>query len=214
MVTRLKNIEGLNLQSLQRRIDNGYRFIVYQYSISLIFGNVHLASPAYLLKEDEFKKQGKIYTFISLIFGWWSIPDGPSNTLESIKTNIKGGVDVTKDILHNLTKDSLNLKKVKIEQVYTIFKSPQKSIVKNFIKSINKTEGLAKSQKIYLGRFINTNASSYFILFEKISELEISELLKHLREIYYEHVEIEILELNKEDEIHQRLIEQGIEITN
>ena len=41
-----KIVTVLDIQSLQRRIENGDRFIVYQYSISLIVGNIFTASPA------------------------------------------------------------------------------------------------------------------------------------------------------------------------
>lgn len=39
-ICKLKNVDNLSIQSLQRRINDGHRFIVYQYSISLLIGNI------------------------------------------------------------------------------------------------------------------------------------------------------------------------------
>lgn len=40
-----------------------------------------------------------LFTFISVLFGWWGIPNGPRLTLESIRTNMKGGKDVTDEVM-------------------------------------------------------------------------------------------------------------------
>lgn len=150
LVCKLKNVENLTIQSLRRRIDDGYRFIVYQYSISLIVGNIFTVSSAYLLKKEDQKTHTLKYNLLSFIFGWWSL-DGVTNTLKSLKTNSKGGLDVTKDIMLNLDHTSLKARKVKIEELYTIFKHPSKAILKDFIKSINNVIGLNTDQNIYLG---------------------------------------------------------------
>ena len=36
---------------------------------------------------------------ISALLGWWGIPFGPKFTLESIRTNMKGGKDVTDEVM-------------------------------------------------------------------------------------------------------------------
>ncbi len=214
MISKLRNTENLSLQNLQRRINSGeYRFIAYPYSISLLAGNIYMVSPAYLLKKEDIKKHTLKYNFISFIFGWWSIPNGPTNTLNSIKTNRKGGIDVTEDIMLNLTEeDSLRSKKVKIEVLYTLFKHPSKSDIKDFIKSIKKTKSLNLNQKIYLGRYLDTKEVHYFIRFENISNVSKDDLLKNLRKIYYDHIQIEVGQTDKKDELDQKIITQGIKL--
>ncbi|MGB1042723.1 MAG: hypothetical protein ACPGU6_04960 [Tenacibaculum sp.] len=212
MVYRLRNIQNNTIEDLKRKTINDYKFITYQYSISLIIGNIHLFSPVYLLEKDETKKHAFKYNLISFIFGWWSVPYGPTNTIVSIKNNLKGGVDVTKDIMVNLDEKSLENKKVKIETIYSIFKHAKKDIENDFIKSIKKTSGIISNQDIYLAQYTNTNSSYYVIGFEKIPETSINELTKNLRKIFYSHVQIDIFELNKNDELDLKLTELGKKI--
>jgi len=43
--------------------------------------------------------RGLPYTILSLLFGWWGIPWGPKHTVESIRTNLRGGKDVTDEVM-------------------------------------------------------------------------------------------------------------------
>ncbi|MGB1042698.1 MAG: hypothetical protein ACPGU6_04835 [Tenacibaculum sp.] len=213
MVYRLKNIEGHNIEDLKNKIDKKtHRFITYPYSISLIIGNINLFSPVYFLESKNTKKHTLKYNLISFFLGWWSIPFGPSNTIKSIKTNTKGGVDVTEDIMLNINNSSLESKKVKIEEIYSFFKHPQKSTEKDFIKSIKKTQSLVSSKEIYIGQYTNTNEFSYTIGFEEISNESKDELMLNLRKYFYKHVNIEIIQIDKENQFDQRLIELGKKI--
>ncbi|CAL2102538.1 conserved protein of unknown function [Tenacibaculum sp. 190130A14a] len=210
MIYRLKNIEGYNVDEIKNKASNKtHKFITYQYSISLIVGNIHVCSPVYFLKSNEVKKHTLRYNFISILFGWWSIPYGPSNTITSIKTNSNGGIDVTNDVILNLSEQSLDSKKVKIEQIYSYFKHPKKSTEKDFIKSLRQTKGLVSNQNIYLGQYTNTDDFSYTIGFENISIDSQKDLIKNLRKYFYEHVHIEVIQIDKENEFDQRLIELG-----
>ena len=143
-----------------------------------------------------------------MVFGWWSIPFGPTNTINSIKTNLKGGIDITEDIMLNLTSKSLESKKLRVEELYTIFSPVHKSTRKDFLKAIDKTKGIY-NQNIYLGKYLNTEETCYFIGFESIMEESCDELNKTLRKIFSDHVLIEILEIDSENDIHTRLISQG-----
>lgn len=208
MTCRLRNIEGLSIQSIESRVDNGYRFVVYSYSVSLILANISHISPAYFLKEEEVKKHTLKYNMLSSILGWWSL-QGIPNTLKSLKTNMKGGLDVTEDIMLNLDKEDLKNRKVKIEKLYTVFTSPNKSVINNVIKIIKKTEGLNFNQGIYIGKFLESDGSSYFITFEEITDTSKVELLKNLKKWFSSHVELNISQIDVSDELNQKLIEQG-----
>jgi len=39
---------------------------------------------------------------LSAVLGWWGIPSGPIYSVQSIASNIKGGKDVTQQILASL----------------------------------------------------------------------------------------------------------------
>jgi hypothetical protein len=43
-------------------------------------------------------RQALPYTIVSLLLGWWGIPWGPLHTIEALKTNLNGGIDVTSDV--------------------------------------------------------------------------------------------------------------------
>ena len=80
------------------------------------------------------------------------------------------------------------------------------------IKTNTKTKSLIASQEIYLGQYTNTNEFSYTIGFEEISDESKDELMLNLRKNFYKHVNIEIIQINKENEFDQRLTELGKKI--
>ncbi len=145
---------------------------------------------------------------LSSILGWWSL-QGIPNTLKSLKTNMKGGLDVTDDIMFNIDIEGLKKRKVKIEELYTVFTKPDKSVIKNVIKIINKTEGLNSNQDIYIGKFLESEGSSYFITFKEISDTMKQELMKNLKKWFSSHVELNISQIDERDEFNQKIIKQG-----
>jgi hypothetical protein len=42
--------------------------------------------------------RGYIYTLLSLLLGWWSLPWGPIETAMSVWANLNGGWDSTSEI--------------------------------------------------------------------------------------------------------------------
>lgn len=50
-------------------------------------------------KGERIVSKGLPFTMISALFGWWGLPFGPKYTLESIRTNLKGGKDVTDEVM-------------------------------------------------------------------------------------------------------------------
>jgi hypothetical protein len=97
---RIKNIDGLSANDLQQASDSGARFIYYAFTISFLVVTFKSTSGVYLIRSDEnsFLK-GIPYTLVSFFFGWWGIPYGPKYTLESIRTNLHGGKDVTDEVM-------------------------------------------------------------------------------------------------------------------
>jgi hypothetical protein len=43
-------------------------------------------------------RQGLPFTILTFLFGWWAIPFGPKHALASIRSNLKGGKDVTDEV--------------------------------------------------------------------------------------------------------------------
>ena len=97
---KIKNIEGLSAEDLQKENDRGGRFVYYAYTISLLVVTLKRTSGVYLVKKGENEKvKGLPFTILSLLFGWWGIPFGPKYTLQCIRTNINGGKDVTDEVM-------------------------------------------------------------------------------------------------------------------
>jgi hypothetical protein len=99
----IKNIEGLSNADINRELSQGAKFVVFEYSISILVMSFKRSSDIYFKKAGEpMFGQRFGYSLISLIFGWWGIPWGPIYTIWSLVTNLSGGKDLTKEVLASL----------------------------------------------------------------------------------------------------------------
>lgn len=97
---KIKNIRGLSATDLQTEVEKGSRFIFYPYTISFLFVTFKRTSGVYLVRRtDNHVLRSLPFTAISMLFGWWGITFGPKYTLQSINTNLKGGKNVTDDVM-------------------------------------------------------------------------------------------------------------------
>jgi hypothetical protein len=97
---KIRNIDGLTAEDLQKEEEKGGRFIYFAYTVSLLFLTFKRTSGVYLIKNGEsVNTKGLPFTLISALFGWWGFPYGPKYTLESIRTNLRGGKDVTDEVM-------------------------------------------------------------------------------------------------------------------
>lgn len=97
---KIKNIDGLSASDLQEKVNEGGHFVYFAYTISLILVTFKRTSGVYLVKREEsIAVRSIFYSLISLLFGWWAIPFGPKYTVESIRTNFRGGKDVTDEVM-------------------------------------------------------------------------------------------------------------------
>ena len=97
---KIKNITGLTAADLQQQVSNGGRFVYFSYTISLIVVTFRDTSGVYLIRSGE-NTVGKsfLFTIVSLLTGWWGIPWGPKFTMQAIRTNLRGGKDVTDEVM-------------------------------------------------------------------------------------------------------------------
>lgn len=97
---RIKNIGGLSSKELINEIAKGARIIRYPYTISLLVITLQRKSGGNLVLPGENANRKRVsFILLSALFGWWGIPNGPKQTLKSIRTNLQGGRDVTQDVL-------------------------------------------------------------------------------------------------------------------
>lgn len=99
-IMKIKNIEGLSARQLQGEGDNGSRFIFFAYTLSFGVVTFKRTSDVYMIRKGESRSyKSWPFTVISFLFGWWGIPFGPKYTIEAIRTNLKGGKDVTDEVM-------------------------------------------------------------------------------------------------------------------
>lgn len=97
---KIQNIEGLSATDLQMEADKGARFVYFSFTISLLVVTLRRNSGVYMIRGGESARSKSLpFTLLSALFGWWGIPFGPKYTLESIRTNLKGGKDVTDEVM-------------------------------------------------------------------------------------------------------------------
>jgi hypothetical protein len=88
---------------LQQELQQGGKFVIYQFCISLLIITFKRSSNVYFLSHEENAVvKGLPFTLLSLLLGWWGIPWGPIYTVQSIWVNFNGGKDVTKEVLASL----------------------------------------------------------------------------------------------------------------
>ena len=100
--------QGMTLADLRKMVDSGGRFVVFPYCISLIAVTLKRFSPSVFVPAGgRTTSYVARYNTLSLIFGWWGIPWGPVFTLKYLSANMKGGVDVTDEIMLNIDEEAL-----------------------------------------------------------------------------------------------------------
>ncbi len=102
-MTRIRNLEGLSEQDINRELANGAKFVVFQYCISILVMTFRRGSDIYFVRSDETAgKHGLKFSLLTLFLGWWGIPWGPIYSIGSLYTNLRGGKDVTEEVLQSL----------------------------------------------------------------------------------------------------------------
>ena len=92
---------------LQQELQQGGKFVMYQYCISILILTFKRSSNVYFIRHEENAiVKGLPFTLLSLVLGWWGIPWGPIYTVQSIWVNFQGGKDVTKEALASMMSTS------------------------------------------------------------------------------------------------------------
>lgn len=66
------------------------RVTQYQAALSFLIVSLKLPSAYYIGEQDRFLTAA-LYTFVSLLLGWWGIPWGPIYTVQAVYSNLTGG---------------------------------------------------------------------------------------------------------------------------
>jgi len=94
---------------LQQELQQGGKFVMYQYCISLLIITFKRSSNIYfIIHSDNAVVKGLPFTLLSLVLGWWGIPWGPIYTIQSVWVNSNGGKDVTQEVAAPIMASSQN----------------------------------------------------------------------------------------------------------
>lgn len=100
---KIKGIEGLSPEQVRQLIRDGGRFVVYQYCISILILTFRRSSDVFLIRKGESSaSKNALFTGTSLLLGWWGIPWGPIYTVGSVVNNLRGGKNVTQEVMNSL----------------------------------------------------------------------------------------------------------------
>lgn len=91
---------NLRAAELLSAVESGYRFVVFNYCISLLVVTFKRTSRVHLVRPGaNVMKLAAPYTCITLLLGWWGIPWGPIYSIQSLVVNARGGHDITQLVL-------------------------------------------------------------------------------------------------------------------
>ena len=105
-MAQIKNIQGMSADELNRELERGGKFVIFQYCFSVIIMTFKRGSDVYFIRPGESTIKHSIgYTLLTFFVGWWGIPWGPIYTIGSIFTNLTGGKDVTQDVINSFNSE-------------------------------------------------------------------------------------------------------------
>ncbi|HJN75245.1 MAG TPA: hypothetical protein QGF58_15055 [Myxococcota bacterium] len=98
----IKGIEGLSDQEIHALVQQGGKFVYFEYAISVVIMSFKRSSDVFFIRpgESAFVK-GLPYSIITMLFGWWGFPWGPIYSVMVLFSNLSGGKDVTGDIVRS-----------------------------------------------------------------------------------------------------------------
>jgi hypothetical protein len=102
-MAKIVGMEGFTGESLALELQNGGKFVYYMYTVSIVVLTFRRSSAVHFIRSGEnATARGLRYTLIALFLGWWGIPWGPIYTIQALRKNLGGGIDVTQEVVATL----------------------------------------------------------------------------------------------------------------
>jgi hypothetical protein len=93
-------IEGLSDAEIRQEIEKGGKFVIFEYTVSIILMTFKRPTNIYFIRAGENAVvKGLPFTLLSFLLGWWGFPWGIIYTPMALVTNLSGGKDVTQQML-------------------------------------------------------------------------------------------------------------------
>ena len=105
----LKNTENLSDSEIRTLVNQGGKFVMYKYCISILIASFNNPTDIYFIKPNESSIKPAIgFLFTNLILGWWGIPWGPIYTIGNIASILGGGKNVTYQVMDHINQTDPN----------------------------------------------------------------------------------------------------------
>ena len=102
---RVKGLDGMTLSDLGLQLQAGGKFVVFDYCVSLLVVTFKRSSAVHFVRPGESSVvKGLGYTLLTALVGWWGIPWGIVYSSRCLVTNLRGGRDVTAEMVAALTR--------------------------------------------------------------------------------------------------------------
>lgn len=102
----IHGIENMDRNSIEHELQQGGRFVIYTYCISILVMTFKRSSSIYFIRHNENAvAKGLKFTLLSAVAGWWGIPWGPIYTIGALATNLRGGKDITKEVMASFAEE-------------------------------------------------------------------------------------------------------------
>ena len=102
---KIRGTENMTSDEINFELQRGGKFVFFQYCISIVILTFKRSSGIYFIRYGESTTSKSIpFTLLSSVAGWWGIPWGPIYTVQALVTNMKGGKDVTKEVVAGFNK--------------------------------------------------------------------------------------------------------------
>ena len=102
---RIVGIDRMTPEELSFEIQRGGKFVMYYYCVSLLVITFRRGSDVHFIRAGESRvSKGLVWILLTILLGWWGIPWGPIWTVQSLVVNLRGGKDVTAEIVNGLSR--------------------------------------------------------------------------------------------------------------
>jgi hypothetical protein len=99
----IRGLGRLTVGEMRTAVKDGARFIVFEYVLSFLFGVRRRPSSIFFVRSGESVFWRALpYNLITLVFGWWSFPFGPAFTIGAVRDNVRGGRDVSTQVIDDI----------------------------------------------------------------------------------------------------------------
>lgn len=99
----IRGLGRLTVGEMRAAVKDGARFIVFEYVLSFVIGVRRRPSTIYFVRPGQsFFWLALPYNLLTLVFGWWSFPFGPAFTIGAVRDNLRGGRDVSAQVIDDI----------------------------------------------------------------------------------------------------------------